>query len=314
MPARTARALQTNPQSAPLEPDLRALVNLAVEVTERPATVTPQEIARIVETAHSRAEYLDAVGVITGFNFITRVASALGVKPEMSPWLRRFDLTRRFALGLSARTLRWFVDLCPRHYPIPSAEQSLSGLERIFDEAGLGPLPQFFRELETAPHLLEVQQAMLAASVRASGSDLSMFMKTGLIALDEVKAPVLGERVAAWIRRQKLGPIEDILERSCSTVPDGPARREIATLKFARDVSRQSYRITYERIDELRSCGLKDEDILDLVFNVSLWNACGRMEILLTGIPLQQNVLSRPENVLSRPGSQHRVGNSVSAS
>jgi alkylhydroperoxidase family enzyme len=291
MSPRTARALETNPQKAVLEADLRALVNLAVRVTERPAEVTPEEIAATVKSAHSSAEYLDAVGVITGFNFITRVASALGVKPEMSPWLRRFDLTRRLALGLSARTLRWFVDLRPRHHPIPTAVQSLGDLEHLFDEVGLGPLPQFFRELAAAPHLLEVQRAMLSASVRTSGPDMSMLMKAGLIALDEIQAPVLGGRVAAWIRSRNLGSAENVLERSRGEVPDGLGRREVATLRFARDVSRHSYRITSERINELRACGLKDEEILDLVFNVALWNACGRLEILLTGIPLQPEAI-----------------------
>src|SRR5437588_7625394 len=111
MPARVARQLEKRPSAAPLDRDLRALVALAAHVTERPSEVTPAEVAATVRAAHSPAEYLDAVGVIIGFNFVTRVANALGVEPEISPWIRRTEPLRQFALKLMSLLLRRLVDL-----------------------------------------------------------------------------------------------------------------------------------------------------------------------------------------------------------
>src|SRR5437016_1691405 len=158
MPADTARFLEQQPLKAPLEPDLRAFVALAVRVTEEPGAVQPNEVAAAAAAAHSHAEYLDAVGVIVAFNFVTRVASALGVEPEISSWLLPVERARRLGMKLLSLALRWFVDLSPRQLPIHSVTENLRRLEQLFHDAELGALPAFFQALEGAPHLLEVQR------------------------------------------------------------------------------------------------------------------------------------------------------------
>src|SRR5262249_25487859 len=95
MPARTTRQLEKEPTSAPLPNDLRVLVALTVQVTQRPWDVTPADVAAALQAAGGLADYLDAVGVMIGFNFITRVANALGVEPEISPWIRRIEWLRQ---------------------------------------------------------------------------------------------------------------------------------------------------------------------------------------------------------------------------
>src|SRR5262245_38389046 len=106
MASRTARVLETQPSDAEVETDLRALVSLAVRITQRPAEVAPEEVAAAARAARSPAEYLDAVGVIVAFNFVNRVANALGVDFEISPAIRRFEAARSAVLRLTSLLLR----------------------------------------------------------------------------------------------------------------------------------------------------------------------------------------------------------------
>src|SRR5207244_2718129 len=84
----TARAFEERPTDAPVPPGLHGLVGLAVAVTRDPRSVTPARVAAAAAGVPP-AEYLDAVGVMLAFNFITRVANALGVVPDIPGWARR---------------------------------------------------------------------------------------------------------------------------------------------------------------------------------------------------------------------------------
>src|SRR5438128_6968405 len=137
MPTRTARELEKQPTGAPVEEDLHALVTLAERVTKHPAEIRPAEIATAAATAQSRGEFLDAVGVIIGFNFVTRVANALGVDPEIPSWLGRFEFARHLARSSTAMLLRWFVDLSPRQPGLRPVEENLNALGRRFGEIGI---------------------------------------------------------------------------------------------------------------------------------------------------------------------------------
>src|SRR5580704_3486696 len=98
MSARLTHIFENDPLAAPVAPDLRAFVALAVKVTSRPEQVTPQDVRAAFSAAQSPRQYFDAVGVMIAFNFITRVANALGVEPEIPGWMRRIEPLRQLAI------------------------------------------------------------------------------------------------------------------------------------------------------------------------------------------------------------------------
>src|SRR5262245_39560914 len=111
MSARLTHMLENDPLAAPVAPDLRAFVALAVQVSANPGNVLREDVRAPRPAAHSPRQYFDAVGVIITFNFITRVANALGVEPEIPGWMRRVEPLRRLGLRLMSLYFRLFVDL-----------------------------------------------------------------------------------------------------------------------------------------------------------------------------------------------------------
>jgi alkylhydroperoxidase family enzyme len=288
MPTQTARVLEQQPTRAALEDDLQTLIGLAVRVTEQPDQVSPAEITAAAAAAWSPVEYLDAVAVMIGFNLVTRVANALGVDSDLVPTLRRHNKTRRLTLKVLTLLLRRFVDLRPRQVPLRPAAENLAALQQLFGEIGFEPLPEIFHALADAPRILETQREEIEALFRRGQPagrielDPYRFMTTGLVTLAQIGAPGLREAVAHWVRRHGEALPDDLLAKA-QQAPARGADQVMLILRFARDVTRWSYRITPERIEELRRAGLRDEDILDLVCTVALWNALGRLEILLPG-------------------------------
>jgi alkylhydroperoxidase family enzyme len=290
MPTHTAHALEKQPTAAPLENDLHALVTLAARLTEEPENLSAADVAAAAGAARSPSEYLDAVAVMIGFNFITRVANALGVDLELPPWIRRIEAARHLALKMAALLLRWLVDLRPRRLPVRPTAANLRELSQLFTDLGLESLPDSFYRLEAVPYLLETLRDLLEALLRRDGTeagiqfDKDRFMVVGLIVLQEIRAQPNGEPVAGRFPYSDWAWPDRILKMAGETIPN-PESQESVIGRFARDVTRWSYRITPERIDELRSHGLRDEDILDLVTGIALWNSIGRLEILLVGLP-----------------------------
>lgn len=60
-------------------------------VTRRPSSASPRHLAALRKQGLTNRDILDAVQVIGYFNYINRVADALGVdpEPEMIPALKR---------------------------------------------------------------------------------------------------------------------------------------------------------------------------------------------------------------------------------
>jgi alkylhydroperoxidase family enzyme len=285
MSSRTARVLETQPTGAEVDKDLRALVSLAVRITERPAEVPPEEVAVAARAARSPAEYLDAVGVIVAFNFVNRVANALGVDFEISPWIRRFEAARSLELRLTSLLLRALVDLRPRQVPVRPPRENLSRLDALFRGAGLGELPAFFGRLAGAPHLLEVQRALLEEGAKTSCSDPLTVMSTGLVVVSEVQARTLVKRLTGQLSQRSPNTPGSLLKAARGGLHDGMNRDQVLTLRFAYDVTRCSDRISRERVDELRAAGFNDLKILDLVILIAQWNASARLELLLDPLP-----------------------------
>ena len=285
----------------PLPADLCALVDLAERVTETPPQVGPADVSAAVAGVGSADEYLDAVGVMLGFNFITRVANALGVELDLPRWARRFEAVWQVARGLVVEAVRWLVDLRPRPFRGRSPARNLAALDRLFADVGL-PLPAALRRFAAAPHLLEVQRELWEALLRRGGSsgqivlNVEQFMTAGLVVLDEIGTPYAA-RVAEWFHARG----SDTPQRIRAWAHDGAAADgfDILVARLARDVTRRSWTITPERIGELRAAGLDDADVLDLVSGIALWNALGRLEVLLAGLPDSSGTATPPPQALS---------------
>jgi uncharacterized peroxidase-related enzyme len=72
---------------ADLEPPVRGLCDLAVQMTARPASVGQEDVDRLRRLGWSDAAISDAIQVISYFNYINRVADAVGIEDEPE-WIR----------------------------------------------------------------------------------------------------------------------------------------------------------------------------------------------------------------------------------
>lgn len=66
----------------PAEPRLRALCAFAVKVTHEPASIREEDIEALRAQGLDDAAIHDAIQVIAYFNYINRVADAVGVEDE----------------------------------------------------------------------------------------------------------------------------------------------------------------------------------------------------------------------------------------
>jgi uncharacterized peroxidase-related enzyme len=61
---------------------VRALCDFAIRVTRQPASVTEDEIQGLRNQGWSDAAIHDAIQVVSYFNYINRVADAVGIEDE----------------------------------------------------------------------------------------------------------------------------------------------------------------------------------------------------------------------------------------
>jgi uncharacterized peroxidase-related enzyme len=69
-------------RQAELEPRVRALCDLALQMTREPASVSAEDVERLRASGWSDAAIHDAVQVIAYFNYINRIADAVGIEDE----------------------------------------------------------------------------------------------------------------------------------------------------------------------------------------------------------------------------------------
>jgi uncharacterized peroxidase-related enzyme len=69
-------------RNADLERPVRALCDLALQMTREPASVSARNIEGLRAHGWSDAAIHDAIQVISYFNYINRVADAVGIDPE----------------------------------------------------------------------------------------------------------------------------------------------------------------------------------------------------------------------------------------
>ena len=72
-------------RAAELEPRVHALCVLAEQLTRKPASIGPPEVARLRAVGLTDAEIHDAIQVIAYFNYVNRVADAVGI-PDEPEW------------------------------------------------------------------------------------------------------------------------------------------------------------------------------------------------------------------------------------
>ncbi len=69
-------------REAGLSPENRALCGFATRLTRNPAGMSPVDLDRLRAAGFDDRAIHDAAQVISFFNYITRIADALGVEPE----------------------------------------------------------------------------------------------------------------------------------------------------------------------------------------------------------------------------------------
>ena len=74
--------MKQNYEFAKLSPRQKALSKFAELVTRAPSAVREQDLETLRQHGLSDCDILDAVEVISYFNYINRVADALGIDPE----------------------------------------------------------------------------------------------------------------------------------------------------------------------------------------------------------------------------------------
>lgn len=74
--------MKHNYRRAKLSPRQLALCKFAELVTRTPAAVRPQDLETLLKNKLTDRDILDAVEVIAYFNYINRLADALGIDPE----------------------------------------------------------------------------------------------------------------------------------------------------------------------------------------------------------------------------------------
>jgi uncharacterized peroxidase-related enzyme len=84
-----AEQIKRDYRQALLDAKTRALLDFAVQVTQRLNTVTRESVAALRAAGWRDEQIHDAVQVIALFNYYTRLAEALGVEPEDFMEVRR---------------------------------------------------------------------------------------------------------------------------------------------------------------------------------------------------------------------------------
>ncbi len=82
-------------ETAPIDEPTRALMRFAVQLTRYDPHPSPADLDALRAHGFSDADIHDAVQVIGYFNYIVRIADALGV--PLDPWLIEFEARLRAA-------------------------------------------------------------------------------------------------------------------------------------------------------------------------------------------------------------------------
>jgi uncharacterized peroxidase-related enzyme len=79
--------LKTDPATAPLEPQDKAMIDFALKLTREPWTVKKDDVEFLQQYGFSEEQVVDIVLITCTFNFMDRLADGLGV--ELDPRMQR---------------------------------------------------------------------------------------------------------------------------------------------------------------------------------------------------------------------------------
>lgn len=74
------RHLKTDPASAPLGPQDKAMIDFSLKLTREPSSVTRKDIDGLGEAGFTEEHIVDIVLITCLFNFMDRLADGLGVE------------------------------------------------------------------------------------------------------------------------------------------------------------------------------------------------------------------------------------------
>ena len=79
--------LKTDPANAPLEPQDKTMIGLALKLTREPSSVKREDLDALKQHGFSEEQVVDIVLITCTFNFMDRLADGLGV--ELDPQMQR---------------------------------------------------------------------------------------------------------------------------------------------------------------------------------------------------------------------------------
>lgn len=81
------KGLKTDPDSAPLDPQDRAMIDFALKLTRSPSDMGREDVEALRQQGFAEEQIVDIVLITCTFNFMDRLADGLGV--ELDPMIRK---------------------------------------------------------------------------------------------------------------------------------------------------------------------------------------------------------------------------------
>ena len=252
----------------------RAAVAFAAKLTLDPRGLKKVDRQRLADAWGDADQRCELVSVICAFNAIARIANALGVQREIPAALTRFEASRRGAISLLARLTTLSLDLSERPVRARTPEENRVAMQDLFvRELGFPGVPPGYDRLEHCPEMFDGQLGTMQRTVAVVPRD--RWMRIGLVVARLVGCKFFSTHCAAWLEHRGISPAAVIA--GSEGVEDAPADTEEACLRFTRDLTLHSHKITPERIDELRNAGLSDGAILDIAYVGGVFNGLARL-------------------------------------
>lgn len=252
----------------------RAAVAFAAKLTLDPRGLKRADRQRFEEAWTDPDERCELVSVICAFNAIARIANALGVQREIPGALTRFEASRRGAISLLARITTLSLDLSERPVRARTPEDNRAAMLDLFTrDLGFPRIPPGYDGLERCPEMFDGQLATMQRAVAVVPRD--RWMRIGLVVARLTGCKFFSTHCAAWLEHRGIAPAAVIA--GSEGVEDSPADTEEACLRFTRDLTLHSHKISAARVDELRNAGLSDGAILDIAYVAGVFNGMVRL-------------------------------------
>jgi AhpD family alkylhydroperoxidase len=280
----TAYEVESRMADAPgLSAEERAAVAFAYKLTIDPRGLKQADRKRFDDAWPDPDERCELVSVICAFNAIARIANALGVEGEIPGALMRFETSRRGAISMLARIAALSMQLAERPVRARTPEENRAAMLELFThDLGFSSIPHGYDRLEHCPEMFDGQLGTMERSVAVVPRD--RWMRIGLVVGRLTGCKFFSSHCAAWLEHRGISPAAVIA--GSEGVEDSPTDTEEACLRFTRDLSLHSHKISAGRVEELRNAGLSDGAILDIAYVAGVLNGMVRLVTALQ--PLEE--------------------------